>query len=141
MGGSILDQIYKTSLGETPDIDQVDCLLELFKVMKTLRKESLILAYHDRSDGGLFTTIAEMAFGGSRGITKDSRFFPITNFLLNEEAGVVLQIDKNKLETISKILKAQVLKNHFYVIGEVRDDLSLEIKNKEKSFAFKLQNY
>ncbi|MEC8147312.1 MAG: phosphoribosylformylglycinamidine synthase [Pseudomonadota bacterium] len=141
LGGSILDQIYKTSLCETPDIDQVDCLLELFKVMKTLRKESLILAYHDRSDGGLFTTIAEMAFGGRVGVSlKIPDFFPITNFLLNEEAGVVLQIEKNKLETISKILKAQeILKNHFYVIGEVRDDLSLEIKNKEKSFAFKLQ--
>ena len=78
------------------------------------------MAYHDRSDGGLFTTIAEMAFGGRTGVSLEiPESFSMTSFLLNEEIGVVIQVEKNKFKDITKILKSQnTLRNHFYVMAK-----------------------
>ncbi len=142
LGGSILDQIINENHGKTPDIDQIDCLIELFNIVKQLRIQGLILAYHDRSDGGLFTTVAEMAFGGRTGVSIIvPERFPMTSFLLNEEAGVVLQIKKNKLKTVTKILNTQkILRNHSYVIGEVKNNCEIEIKNSRNCLKFNLRD-
>ncbi len=142
LGGSILDQIISTPLGDVPDIDKIESLIELFNVIKALRSQNLILAYHDRSDGGLFTTIAEMAFSGRVGVSLEiPESFSITSFLLNEEIGVVIQIEKNKLKAITEILKSQnILRDHFYLIGEVTDNKEIIIKSARENLVFDLQD-
>ena len=69
MGGSILAQTYN-QVGETvPDIDAPQDLRAFFVTIRTLAEAGTILAYHDRSDGGLFATLTEMAFAGRTGIS------------------------------------------------------------------------
>ena len=99
-----------------------------------LRSQDLILAYHDRSDGGLFTTIAEMAFGGRTGVSLEiPDKFSITSFLMNEEIGVVIQVEKAKMEQITNILNSQkIIRNHFYIIGSVRNDKKIAIRHEKK---------
>ena len=62
LGGSCLAQVYK-QLGDVPaDLDSPQLLINFFNAMQQLTREQKLLAYHDRSDGGLFVTLAEMAF-------------------------------------------------------------------------------
>lgn len=142
LGGSILDQVSAESFGEAPDVDKIESLVELFNVMKMLRSKDLILAYHDRSDGGLFTTVAEMAFGGRTGVSLEiPEPFSITSFLMNEEIGVVIQVENAKMEQITNILNSQkIIRDHFYIIGSVRNDKKITIRHAKKNLAFQLQD-
>ena len=72
LGGSILAQVYADERaygGACPDVDDAAQLAGFFAGMQTLIAEQLVLAYHDRSDGGLFATLAEMCFAGHCGVT------------------------------------------------------------------------
>ena len=71
LGGSCLAQVFGVSGGEPPDVDDPGRLAEFFAAVRTLAAEGLLLAYHDRSDGGLFTTLCEMAFAGRVGLEID----------------------------------------------------------------------
>ena len=104
LGGSCLAQVYEQMGDECPDVAPRD-LRNLFAAVQEMLAEQLLLAYHDRSDGGLFVTVAEMAFGGRVGVRLD-----ITELgrdalaaLFSEEIGVVVQYrepDRQRLETI-----------------------------------------
>ncbi|HMK14961.1 MAG TPA: phosphoribosylformylglycinamidine synthase [Burkholderiales bacterium] len=69
LGGSALAQVYKQTGNEAPDVDDPQRLKAFFSVMQKLNRENKLLAYHDRSDGGLLVTLCEMAFAGHVGIT------------------------------------------------------------------------
>ncbi len=69
MGGSILAQAYNQVGTETPDIDVPQDLRAFFITIRTLAEAGTLLAYHDRSDGGLFATLCEMAFAGHTGVS------------------------------------------------------------------------
>jgi len=69
LGGSILAQVYSRFGNVAPDVDSAALLKNFFAAVQALSKENLLLAYHDRSDGGLFATLAEMAFAGHCGVT------------------------------------------------------------------------
>ena len=66
LGGSILAQVFGQTGNEAPDLDDPDRIRGLYAALAELRAAALVLAYHDRSDGGLLVTLAEMAFAGSR---------------------------------------------------------------------------
>jgi len=72
LGGSILAQVLGQPGGDVPDLDSPAAVRGLFAALAELRASGLVLAYHDRSDGGLFVTTAEMAFAGHVGVTLDS---------------------------------------------------------------------
>ena len=81
LGGSALAQVYRQLNAEVPDLDDAVDLKNLFAFIQHCRQDDLILAYHDRSDGGLFTTVAEMCFAGHcgvdlqlRGLAEESSF-------------------------------------------------------------------
>jgi phosphoribosylformylglycinamidine synthase len=96
LGGSALAQVYNRTGGQTPDAD-ADKLKEFFAKLTELKRAGKILAYHDRSDGGLLATLLEMAFAGRRGLRVDLAGLPGENpleKLFNEELGVVLQAKK-----------------------------------------------
>src|SRR6201996_2992066 len=71
LGNSALAQVYNLTGGETPDTPEPEKLVAFFNAIQHLNRESRILAYHDRSDGGLFVTLAEMAFAGRVGLEID----------------------------------------------------------------------
>src|SRR5690606_7715522 len=68
LGGSCLAQSYGEYGGEPADLDDPAKLVVFFAALRALRERNLVLAYHDRSDGGLFATLAEMAFASRMGL-------------------------------------------------------------------------
>ena len=102
MGGSCFNSVNNINGGVTPDLDDPGLIKNFFNGIQNLNKENKILAYHDRSDGGLITTVLEMAFAGHCGIdlnlnVEDEMF----KFLFNEELGAVIQIlDDNVIEIL-----------------------------------------
>jgi phosphoribosylformylglycinamidine synthase len=99
LGGSILAQVFGETGHEPPDLDDPAALRSLFEALAELRREGLVLAYHDRSDGGLFATLAEMAFASRTGLRVDlaplagaqAALPRLVTTLFAEELGVVLQ--------------------------------------------------
>ena len=68
MGGSALAQVYGAVGHDSPDLDNPAALSSFICVIQNLLEQHLLLAYHDRSDGGLLTTLLEMAFAGNVGL-------------------------------------------------------------------------
>ena len=69
LGGSILAQVLGQCGDQAPDLEEPKLLADFFTAIQALNREGLILAYHDRSDGGLFATVCEMAFAAHSGVT------------------------------------------------------------------------
>jgi phosphoribosylformylglycinamidine synthase len=94
LGGSALAQVYGELADTPPDMDEPRRLVGFAAALRELRDEGLLLAYHDRSDGGLFATLAEMAFAGHCGLEIElsrSGAAPLAR-LFSEEPGAVLQV-------------------------------------------------
>jgi phosphoribosylformylglycinamidine synthase len=94
MGGSILAQCFERFGGASPDVDAPEMLREFFELIQAARAEGLILAYHDRSDGGAFAAACEMAFAAHCGLQLQMRGWSeqVLPALFNEELGAVVQI-------------------------------------------------
>jgi phosphoribosylformylglycinamidine synthase len=102
MGGSAFAQACGQLGNECPDVRDVDLITDYFDAIGQLHEAGIVLAYHDRSDGGLFTTIAEMMFAGRCGaeiildsVSKSDETGDILNALFNEELGAVFQVKKS----------------------------------------------
>ncbi|MDO7654091.1 MAG: AIR synthase-related protein, partial [Porticoccus sp.] len=104
MGGSILTQTYNTLSNNSPDVDDTKILKAFFGAIQELSSDGSIIAYHDRSDGGLFTTLVEMSFAGHVGIdiSLDEQKADSLNILFNEELGAVIQIATKSAEYVKK---------------------------------------
>ncbi len=99
LGSSILAQVYNQVGAITPDVDNADLLKNGFLAIQKLINDQLIEAYHDRSDGGLVTTLLEMAFAGRCGleVTLPGDEKDALAILFNEELGAVIQVsDSNR---------------------------------------------
>jgi len=112
LGGSILSQVYSEFGTSVPDVDSPEALLGFFNAIQESIESGDILAYHDRSDGGLLTTLAEMSFAGHVGITVDldaGLCGPDNNIvaaLFNEELGAVIQVKADQVEEVSQRFKS-----------------------------------
>ena len=123
LGGSVLAQVYKQVGRETPDVDDPRVLKLFFAVIQALNELGFVLAYHDRSDGGLFATVCEMAFAAHCGVRIDlSDLGDATEALFNEELGAVLQVPRARREGILGALKQAGLLRHTHLIGSVTTD-------------------
>ena len=150
MGASILAQTLDQVGDVVPDLDEATDLLALVGAVTQLRAAGLLLAYHDRSDGGLFATVCEMAFAGQVGVAinvdmlvtegdgiSDSRaeYGDSKNWagqvqarreeltlkaLFNEELGVVLQIRSTERSAVMQVLRTHGLSRHSHCIGKTR---------------------
>ncbi len=91
LGGSCLAQVYGQVGDEAPDAPAAEVMKAFFAVIQQLNREGKLLAYHDRSDGGLFVTLVEMAFAGRMGLEID---LPVAGLkeLFSEELGAVVQV-------------------------------------------------
>lgn len=135
LGGSALAQVYNQVGDEAPTVRSVDVLKAFFKALPELRKNNLVLAYHDKSDGGLFTTIVEMAFAGRTGVyveldsyARSSEFSATVAALFNEELGAVFQVREGDVQKFTDILtSAGVPSNVVLNVGEVVDSKNQDI--------------
>jgi phosphoribosylformylglycinamidine synthase len=151
LGGSILAQVHAKFGTEVPDLDDPALLKGLFEAIQKLAQEGLVLAYHDRSDGGLFATVCEMAFAGRCGVTLnlDAIAFDaltedvdgfrkageeqlsgrvreqILKCLFAEELGAVLQIRAGERTKVMDVLRASGLGPVSHVVGTLnpRDEI------------------
>ncbi|HEX9813261.1 MAG TPA: phosphoribosylformylglycinamidine synthase, partial [Burkholderiales bacterium] len=135
LGASALAQVYGSVGKDAPDVDDPRVLRLFFHVIQALNELGFALAYHDRSDGGLFATICEMAFAGHTGVRID--LSPLGRdpaaALFSEELGAVLQVPRARREGIVGALKKAGLGRHSYLIGTVTSDdiISFQHKGKE----------
>ncbi|QPN31987.1 phosphoribosylformylglycinamidine synthase [Diaphorobacter sp. JS3051] len=150
MGGSILGQVLNQTGDETPDLDDAKDLIALVDAVNALRAKGAILAYHDRGDGGLLATVAEMAFAGQVGVAlnvdmlitegdgiTDGRMDSgegknwgaqisgrreerTLRALFNEELGVVLQVRTSERNEVMQTLRAHGLSTCSHFVGKTR---------------------
>ena len=130
LGGSALAQVYG-ELGDTPaDLDDAQMLVRLAAALRELRGASMLRAYHDRSDGGLFATLIEMAFAGHCGldIALPAARGPALAQLFAEEPGVVVQIMAGDEPAFLQTLARHGLGAAALYLGAPSGDLSVQIR-------------
>ena len=129
LGGSILAQVLGQAGGAVPDLDNPAAIRSLFAALADLRTANLVLACHDRSDGGLFATVAEMAFAGRAGVALDADAISagaagsdanLLAALFAEELGVVIQVRMADVPRVLVTLGSHELDGR--VIGRVAAD-------------------
>ena len=134
MGGSALAQVYGAMGREVPDLDDPNLLRALFDLVRTLAREGLVLAYHDRSDGGLLTTLVEMAFAGRAGMTinLDSLGEDPVAALFNEELGAVLQLRAQDMDEAMELAAEIGLGDVCHDLGSVEQTPGIRIEHDGK---------
>jgi phosphoribosylformylglycinamidine synthase len=163
MGGSMLAQVLNQFGHEVPDVDDPAQLKALVSAINQLRSEGRLLAYHDRSDGGLWATVCEMAFAGHVGVSlnvdmlvtegdgiSDSRaeYGDSKNWatqvsarrneltlqaLFNEEIGVVVQVPTAVRNEVMQTLRQFGLSQHSHFIGKTNERGTVEVWRDAKS--------
>ena len=136
MGGSAFGQVYNNMSGEAPDLDDTGRLKGFYNVIQQLVAEDKLLAYHDRSDGGLFATLVEMAFAARCGLNVDLTSLVANQAdvneasiraLFNEELGAVIQIAKQDVAAVEALFKEADLALH--TVATIGSDERIVIRN------------
>jgi phosphoribosylformylglycinamidine synthase len=123
MGGSILAQTHAQLGQAVPDVDDAEDLKAFFAVIQGLNADGHLLAYHDRSDGGLLTTVLEMAFAGHCGLNLfldglADEASELAAVLFNEELGAVIQVRQDATPEVLAQFSAAGLDDCVAVIGQ-----------------------
>lgn len=120
LGGSVLAQAYQQLGDRAPDLDDPALFQRFFEATQSLNRDDKLLAYHDRSDGGLWATLCEMAFASRQGITieLDTARGTLLDQLFNEELGAVIQIRSADRQLIQEALAGL----NAYRIASLRED-------------------
>ena len=136
MGGSAFGQVYNNMTGDAPDLDDTGRLKAFYNVIQQLVAEDKLLAYHDRSDGGLFATLVEMAFAARCGLNVDLTSLVANQAdvneasiraLFNEELGAVIQIAKQDVAAVEALFKEADLALH--AVATIGTDEKIVIRN------------
>ena len=136
MGGSAFGQVYNNMTGDAPDLDDTGRLKAFYNVIQQLVAEDKLLAYHDRSDGGLFAALVEMAFAARCGLNVDLTSLVANQVdvneasiraLFNEELGAVIQIDKQDVAAVEALFKEADLALH--TVATIGTDEKIVIRN------------
>ena len=126
LGGSCLAQVYNQLGCENADAD-AKSVKGFFNAMQKIVKNRLALAYHDRSDGGIAVTLAEMAITGGLGVNVELPDGDPLAVLFSEEPGAVLQVSEKNLKEVLSIFSKAGLSKATHVIGGTVDDRSFGI--------------
>jgi phosphoribosylformylglycinamidine synthase len=152
LGGSVFSHAFNQVGTDTPDIDNADALSACFRVVRQLADEGRILAYHDRSDGGLLATACEMAFAGRTGVSINLDMLTIDpvasdwgdykiraeqlsvqraeltlKALFTEEAGAVIQVALSERDKVMQTLREAGLSAHSHVLGTLNANDEIQI--------------
>jgi phosphoribosylformylglycinamidine synthase len=129
LGGSALTQVFNRTGGVPPDLDDAKRLKALFDLIQEANANGLLLAYHDRSDGGVITTLLEMAFAGHCGleIHLDGWAEATLRALFNEELGAVVQVAEANREAFEALLVKYGLAGISHRIGRPKEKLGIKL--------------
>jgi len=129
MGGSIFAQVISQTGEATPDVENPYHLKGFWNAIQQLGAEKKLLAYHDRSDGGLLATIVEMAFAGHTGVDLEvPASHSAFSALFSEELGAVIQVRADDVAYITGVLRTHGLKTCVSLIGTLNPHHALRIK-------------
>ena len=131
LGGSILAQTWNLTGGDVPDLDDPAVLAKFFSTLQDLLQTRMILAAHDRSDGGLVVTLCEMAISGGRGsvitLPQAASAHDELAALFCEEPGMVLQVADSSVDAVLAAFAKTGLAQAVSVIGKVTETKSLTV--------------
>jgi phosphoribosylformylglycinamidine synthase len=129
LGGSALTQVFNRGGGVPPNLDDAKRLKALFELIQEANASGLLLAYHDRSDGGVITTLLEMAFAGHCGleIHLDGWAEATLRALFNEELGAVVQVAEANREAFEALLIKHELAGISHRIGRPKEKLGIKL--------------
>ncbi len=135
MGGSSLAQVYGQVGDTAPDVDKPAQLKTFFAEIQRLNCANKLLAYHDRSDGGLFTTLCEMAFAGHCGLDIDITDLQgdAAGVLFNEELGAAIQVRAADADEVCAIFKLMHNAANIEIIGSVNTGNQINITQNGKN--------
>jgi phosphoribosylformylglycinamidine synthase len=133
LGTSALAQVYGRTGTQPPDLDDPARLASFFAAIQALNAANLLIAYHDRSDGGLWTTLVEMAFAGRCGldINLEALGGDALGVLFNEELGAVIQLSESALEEVQDVLATAGLAECVTVLGRPTREGRVRIRHKD----------
>ncbi|MDH0289673.1 phosphoribosylformylglycinamidine synthase [Pseudomonas sp. GD04087] len=146
MGGSILAQVNGQIGRAAPDVDNAEDLKAFFAVIQGLNADGHLLAYHDRSDGGLMATVVEMAFAGHCGLDLNLDALAenrdeLSAALFNEELGAVIQVRTGATPEVLAQFSAAGLEDCVAVIGQPVNTAEIELSfNGERVFSAQRRN-
>ncbi|MDQ6963893.1 MAG: phosphoribosylformylglycinamidine synthase [Mariprofundales bacterium] len=129
LGGSALAQVFGVSGEDTPDVDDPQLLRAAVEAVWQLNRQGLLLAYHDRSDGGVLATLCEMAFAGGCGVDV---VLPVAGSsglaaLFNEELGMVLQVREEHYPQVEATLHGAGLTRALHPLGVVTEERRIRV--------------
>jgi len=130
LGASALAQVYNQVGDTAADADDPVLLKAFFTAMQELVAKGLLLAYHDRSDGGTVVTLAEMAFSGGRGLQVELPGKEPLAALFSEELGAVVQVAEERLGAVMNVLARHGLNGSdmCHMVGRPTDERAFQIK-------------
>ena len=129
IGASALTQVYSQTGERGPDLNNATLFKAAFVSLQSMLEQELLLAYHDRSDGGLIVTLCEMAFAGRSGLRCDTSKLgdDALSALFAEELGVVVQLAESNLPKVEAMLQDAGLDHLCHRIGEPQSEARLSI--------------
>lgn len=134
IGGSCLAQVYNQIGDVAADLDNAQDLINLFNAIQALNNAGLVLAYHDRADGGLLVTLMEMAFAGHCGLNIDVSDLGVEPIaaLTAEELGAVIQVKAADMPQVNAILAQHELAEMSHWIGQpnAADEIVIQAQGK-----------
>ena len=138
LGGSALAQTYRQLGDRCPDVDDSNRLAAFFRAMQDLQRDGRILAYHDRSDGGLVVCALEMAFAGRCGLDIDLAELGVGDEadalapLFSEELGAVLQVATDDVDIVRRRLEAAGLGLFVHDLGTPRPQRRIVVRSADR---------
>jgi phosphoribosylformylglycinamidine synthase len=134
LGGSCLAQCFGAYGGEPADLDDPANLAGFFRAQRALRAENLVLAYHDRSDGGVLVTLVEMAFASHTGLEIEvpPEVEDVIAWLFNEELGAVLQVTSANLARVEQVLAEQGMAGRVVAVPAAHRDVVIRHAGEER---------
>lgn len=134
LGGSVFFQSMNQIGTEPPDVDDPVLLQDFFRIIQELYVHDEILAYHDRSDGGWWACVCEMAFAGRVGVTLDiPENRDAASWLFSEELGACIQIRAEQLSSVLSFFSESSLEEDVSIVGRLRSDDRICVKQKERT--------
>jgi phosphoribosylformylglycinamidine synthase len=129
LGASALTQAFNRGGGVPPNLDDPERLKGLFNLVQEANAADLLLAYHDRSDGGVIVTLLEMAFAGHCGLEIQLEGWAEASLraLFNEELGAVMQVPRDRREAFETLLDKHGLTEFGHPIGQPRSKLGIKL--------------
>ncbi|MBW3567910.1 MAG: phosphoribosylformylglycinamidine synthase, partial [Proteobacteria bacterium] len=128
LGGSCLAQVFNEVGDVTPDLDSAELLKDFFAAITTLKQDGRILAYHDRSDGGVFVTLVEMAFAGNVGVDVSLPGEDGIAAMFSEELGAVIQVKSADLALVRKTFDALGIAHCVHDIGTLQSGRRIDVR-------------